>query len=48
MLLIPQLVEQGNSTSLSGENQVSGVEVKADQEGESSVNVSTTNKDKGL
>ncbi|MCC5605098.1 hypothetical protein [Nostoc favosum] len=32
----PELVEQGYSVSLSGENQVSGVELKADQESESS------------
>ncbi|MEH1963105.1 MAG: hypothetical protein V7L05_25270 [Nostoc sp.] len=32
----PELVEQGNSASLSGKNQVSGVEVKAVYESESS------------
>ena len=32
----PGQVEQGESASLSGENQISGVEVKADHEGEGS------------
>ncbi len=40
-----ELGEQGNSVSLPGENQVSGVEVKADHKGES-LTVSATNSEK--